>query len=82
MPTLLLIGMRDTTALGKDRASPEAAKTLGNYAALAPAVTARIKGASLVTFEELGHAPQIEDRDRFNAALLKSLDVLLPPSKP
>ena len=52
------------------------------YAALAPAVTARIKGASLVTFEELGNAPQIEDRDRFNAALLKSLDILLPPSKP
>ena len=82
MPTLLLIGMSDTTTLGKDRAQPEAAKALGNYAALAPAVTARIKGASLVTFEELGHAPQIEDRDRFNAALLKSLDILLPPSKP
>jgi pimeloyl-ACP methyl ester carboxylesterase len=82
VPTLLLIGMRDTTTLGKDRAQPEAAKALGNYAALAPAVTARIKGASLVTFEELGHAPQIEDRDRFNAALLKSLDILLPPSKP
>ncbi|HEY8247849.1 MAG TPA: alpha/beta hydrolase [Hyphomicrobium sp.] len=82
VPTLLLIGMRDTTTLGKDRAQPEAAKALGNYAALAPAVTARIKGASLVTFEELGNAPQIEDRDRFNAALLKSLDILLPPSKP
>ena len=43
VPTLLLIGMRDTTALGKDRVSPEAAKTLGNYAALAPTVTARIQ---------------------------------------
>jgi pimeloyl-ACP methyl ester carboxylesterase len=81
VPTLLLIGMKDTTALGKDRASPEAAKGLGNYAALAPAVTARIKGAALVTFEELGHAPQVEDPAHFNAALLKALDVLLP-SKP
>jgi pimeloyl-ACP methyl ester carboxylesterase len=79
VPTLLLIGMRDTTALGKDRAPPEAAKALGNYPVLAPQVTARIKGAALVTFEELGHAPQIEDRDRFNAALLQALDVLLPP---
>ncbi len=78
VPTLLLIGLRDTTALGKDRAPPEAAKALGNYAALAPAVTARIKGATLVTFEDLGHAPQIEDPPRFNATLLKSLDVLLP----
>ena len=81
VPTLLLIGMKDTTALGKDRAPPEAAKALGNYAALAPAATARIKGASLVTFENLGHSPQVEDRDRFNAALLKALDVLLPPAK-
>jgi pimeloyl-ACP methyl ester carboxylesterase len=79
VPTLLFIGLRDTTALGRDRAPPEAAKALGNYAALAPAVTARIKGAALVTFEELGHSPQVEDRDRFNAALLKALDVLLPP---
>ena len=78
VPTLLLIGMKDTTALGKDRAPPEAAKALGNYAALAPAVTARIKGATLVTFDDLGHAPQVEDRDRFDAALLKALDVLLP----
>jgi pimeloyl-ACP methyl ester carboxylesterase len=77
VPTLLLIGMKDTTALGKDRAPPAAAKTLGNYAALAPAVTARIKGASLVTFEDLGHSPQVEDRDRFNAALLKSLSPLV-----
>ncbi|MBC7833090.1 MAG: alpha/beta hydrolase [Hyphomicrobium sp.] len=81
VPTLLLIGMKDTTALGKDRAPPDAAKALGNYAALAPAATARIKGASLVTFENLGHSPQVEDRDRFNAALLKALDVLLPPAK-
>jgi pimeloyl-ACP methyl ester carboxylesterase len=81
VPTLLLIGMKGTTAIGKDRAPPEVAKTLGNYAALAPAVTARIKGASLVTFDELGRAPQVEDRDRCNAALLKALDVLLPPQK-
>ena len=82
VPTLLLIGMKDTTALGKDRAPPEVAKALGNYAALAPAVAARIKGASLVTFEDLGHSPQVEDRDRFNAALLKALDVLLPAARP
>lgn len=78
VPTLLLFGMRDRTALGKDRASPEAAKALGNYPALAPQVTARIKGAALVTFEELGHAPQVENPALFNAALLKALDVLLP----
>ena len=77
VPTLLLIGMKDTTALGKDRAPPEAAKSLGNYAALAPIVARRIEGAALITFDSLGHSPQVEDRDRFNAALLKGLDALL-----
>ncbi len=78
VPTLLLIGMKDTTALGKDRAPPEAAKALGNYAALAPAVTARIKGATLVTFGTWDILPQVEDPPRFNAALIKALEVLLP----
>lgn len=82
IPTLLLVGMKDTTALGKDRAPAEVAKALGNYAVLAPAVTARIKRASLVTFEDLGHSPQVEDPPRFNAALLQALDALLPPAKP
>jgi pimeloyl-ACP methyl ester carboxylesterase len=73
--------MKDTTALGKDRAPPEAAKTLGNYAALAPAVAARIKGSTLIAFDDLGHSPQVEDRDRFNAALLKGLDGLSSGAK-
>jgi pimeloyl-ACP methyl ester carboxylesterase len=81
VPTLLLIGMKDTTALGKDRAPPEAAKALGDYAALAPAVAARIKGSSLIAFDDLGHSPQVEDRDRFNAALLKGLDALSSAAK-
>ncbi len=34
------------------------------------AVTARIKGASLVTFEDLGHSPQVADPPRFKLASL------------
>jgi pimeloyl-ACP methyl ester carboxylesterase len=82
VPTLMLIGMQDKTALGKDRAPPEAAKALGNYAELAPEVAGRIKGATLVAFDDLGHAPQIEAPERFNAALLKALDDLLPDPQP
>jgi len=77
VPTLMLIGMKDTTAIGRDRATPEAAKALGNYAALAPGVTGKIKGSKLVTFPELGHSPQVEDPERFNAALIESLGALL-----
>ena len=72
-PTLLMIGEKDTTAIGKDRASPEVAKTLGNYPQLARDTKARIKGSELITFENLGHAPQIQDPGRFNKALLEGL---------
>jgi len=79
VPTLLFIGMKDTTALGKNRASPEAAKKLGDYRELAPAVTARIPGAKLHGFDDLGHSPQVEDPQRFNAALVDALRALPKP---
>jgi pimeloyl-ACP methyl ester carboxylesterase len=81
VPTVLLIGLKDTTAIGRNRALPEDAKALGNYAKLAPDAAARIKGSTLVTFPELGHSPQIEDPARFNTELIKALDGL-PAPKP
>jgi pimeloyl-ACP methyl ester carboxylesterase len=75
-PTVLLIGEKDTTAIGKDRAPPELAKKLGNYPLLARDVAGRIEGAKLVVFPELGHSPQVQDPAQFNAALLKALDGL------
>jgi pimeloyl-ACP methyl ester carboxylesterase len=72
-PTILLIGEKDTTAIGKDRAPPELAKKLGNYSLLARDVAGRIEGAKLVTFPELGHSPQVQDPAQFNAALLGAL---------
>jgi pimeloyl-ACP methyl ester carboxylesterase len=76
VPTLLLIGLKDSTAIGRHNASPEAAKALGNYPVLAPRAASRIKGSTLVTFPELGHAPQIEDPARFDKALLEGLKAL------
>ncbi|NEX23256.1 alpha/beta hydrolase [Thiorhodococcus mannitoliphagus] len=73
VPTLLLIGERDNTAVGK-KAAPEAvARTLGDYPALARQAAATIPNATLVTFPELGHSPQIQDPARFNRALLDHL---------
>lgn len=79
VPTLLLIGEHDITALGRNRAKPEDAAKLGNYPVLAREAAKRIKGASLVTFPDLGHSPQVEAPEIFNATLLKSLKTLLPP---
>jgi pimeloyl-ACP methyl ester carboxylesterase len=57
-PTLLLIGLKDTTAIGKDRAPPDVVKVLGNYSKLAGQAQKAIADATLVTFPELGHSPQ------------------------
>ena len=78
VPTLLLIGEKDNTAIGKNRASPEVARSLGNYKELGPLTAKAIPGAALVTFPDYGHAPQIQDPDRFNEALVKGLETLRP----
>ncbi len=78
VPTLLLIGDKDNTAIGKDLATPEVRAQLGHYPELAKQAAARIPGATLVEFPDLGHAPQIQDPAAFHAALLKGL--LPPPS--
>ena len=73
VPTTLFIGQKDRTAIGKDLASPELAKRLGDYPALGKRATAAIPGATLVEFDDLGHSPQVEAPARFNAALLDAV---------
>ena len=69
-PTLLLIGDKDVTAIGKDFAPPEVGARLGRYPELGRAAAAAIPGAKLVEFPDLGHAPQMSDPEAFHAALL------------
>ncbi len=73
VPTLLLIGQRDTTAIGKDLAPPEVRARLGDYPALGRRAAQAIPGAKLVAFPNLGHAPQIQDPEAFHKALLEGL---------
>jgi pimeloyl-ACP methyl ester carboxylesterase len=75
-PTLLLIGDKDTTAIGKEFAPPEVRPTLGHYPELARLAVKRIPHATLVEFPELGHAPQIQDPTAFHTALLNGLATL------
>ncbi|AWB25170.1 alpha/beta hydrolase [Methylobacterium currus] len=75
VPTVLMVGDKDRTAPGANRAAPDLAATLGRYDKLGPEVAARIEGARLVTFEGLGHSPQVEAPDRFHEALLRELAV-------
>ncbi len=72
-PTLLMIGTKDTTAIGKDFASKDVQARLGHYAELGPRTQAAIPGAALVEFPDAGHAPQIQEPETFNAALIEGL---------
>jgi pimeloyl-ACP methyl ester carboxylesterase len=73
VPVLLMIGDKDTTAIGKDLAPPELRAKLGNYPVLGKMAAAQIPHAKLVEFPDLGHAPQIQAPDRFHKALLTAL---------
>ena len=73
VPTLLMVGQKDVTAIGKDLAAPEVRGGLGNYPDLGRTAAKAIPGATLVEFPELGHAPQMSDPDGFHKALLIKL---------
>jgi pimeloyl-ACP methyl ester carboxylesterase len=73
MPVLLIIGDHDNTAPGKQLAPPEIRSQLGNYPVLAEAAVKRFKQGKLIRFADLGHSPQIQDPERFHAALLDAL---------
>ncbi|AUF95848.1 alpha/beta hydrolase [Pseudomonas sp. 02C 26] len=70
MPTLLLIGDQDTTAIGSDIAPAEVKAKLGNYKALGPQAAKLIPQGELIVFEGMGHAPQIEEPRRFHKTLI------------
>ncbi|HDJ1439899.1 TPA: alpha/beta hydrolase [Serratia rubidaea] len=73
MPTTLLIGTDDTTAIGSDIAPPAVKAQVGNYHQLGKQAAKLIPQATLVEFPGLGHAPQMEQPERFHQALLKAL---------
>jgi pimeloyl-ACP methyl ester carboxylesterase len=78
VPTLLIIGDKDTTAIGKDFAPPAVQAVLGDYPQLAKSAAMRIKGARLKEFPELGHAPQLQDPAAFHKVLLEGLAIGRP----
>ncbi len=73
VPTTLMLGDKDTTAIGSDIASPDVKARIGRYDILGKAVTRKIPQARLVEFQGLGHAPQIQAPEIFHKALLETL---------
>lgn len=73
VPTLLIIGQRDRTALGKPLVSEEVRQTMGNYPALGKSTARKIKGSHLVELIGVGHLPHIERFELFINPLLQFL---------
>ncbi|WP_372751926.1 alpha/beta fold hydrolase [Labilibaculum sp.] len=71
VPTLLIIGTRDRTALGKPLVSADVRKTMGLYNELGKRTQQEIPGAKLVEIENVGHLPHIEKFDRFIRPLIE-----------
>ena len=72
-PTLLIIGTRDRTALGKPLVSEEVRKTMGLYNLLGKETQKKIPNSKLVELENVGHLPHIEKFEAFISPLIKFL---------
>jgi len=70
VPTLLIVGLADRTAVGKAYAPREVAETLGDYRVLGKRAAKAIPGAKLVEIEGVGHVPHFEAKERFEKELL------------
>jgi pimeloyl-ACP methyl ester carboxylesterase len=72
-PTLLIIGTRDRTAVGKPLVSEEVRKTMGNYAVLGKTTRDKIPNSTLVEIPNVGHLPHVEAFDKFINPLISFL---------
>ncbi|GAB2890576.1 alpha/beta fold hydrolase [Microbulbifer echini] len=73
VPTLLIIGTRDRTAIGRTRAAEPIRKTLGRYELLGKKTASVIPGAQLIEFDGVGHLPQFETFSDYFKALSEFL---------
>ena len=69
MPTLLIIGERDRTALGRNLVSKNVANSLGRYDQLGQKTCNKIKNCELVHLKSIGHLPQLEAYPEYIRAL-------------
>src|SRR5690606_24081865 len=74
VPTLLIIGTRDRTAIGKNLVKdPQVRDKMGQYQNLGKETQQKIRGSELVELDDVGHLPHIETFDRFIKPLLTFL---------
>jgi pimeloyl-ACP methyl ester carboxylesterase len=72
-PTLFIMGGNDHNAPGRPFASPELRDKMGQNAALAQSLAARMSNAKVVVFDGVGHLGHLEASQAFNETLLSFL---------
>jgi pimeloyl-ACP methyl ester carboxylesterase len=73
--SLLVVGDKDTTAIGKQWSPPAVQAVLGHYDVLGPQAAKAIgSNCTYVHYPDLGHAPQISAPDRFHYDLIRWLN--------
>jgi pimeloyl-ACP methyl ester carboxylesterase len=82
VPTLLVIGLRDRTALGSAWAPKEVAARMGDYTELGKKAARAIPGAELVELPGIGHLPQVEAFEQYIAALTAFIDASKKAASP
>lgn len=74
VPTLLIVGTRDRTAIGKDKVKDKAVREkMGLYQNLGKQTRDKIAGSTLIELDNVGHLPHIEVFDRFIKPLVDFL---------
>ncbi len=73
VPTVLVIGTKDKTAIGKAWAPEENKKKMGNYPKMAKDVISKIPKGKLISLEGMGHTPFIENPEKFWKAFTPQL---------
>ena len=71
VPTVLILGQLDRTALGKEMVSKEVAAQMGNYPKLGKEISGKISNCQLIELQGLGHIPHVENFNTFFDALMK-----------
>ncbi|HTN36699.1 MAG TPA: alpha/beta hydrolase [Arachidicoccus sp.] len=74
LPTLLIIGQEDRTAVGKSYALKEVGDKMGDYPKLGKLTHNKIKGSELVELPGIGHLPHVQNFKAFIEPLLAFLE--------
>lgn len=75
VPTALILGQLDRTALGKELIPKDAAAQMGDYPRLGKEIAGEIPNSRLIELKGLGHIPHVENFNLFFEALMEVIKI-------